>query len=74
VKCDLKPEFKGNQLWFFAAVCPHMGCAVKWNPKDTTFDCPCHGSQFDTDGVCIQGPGKAGLEKLAPNQNQTVVT
>lgn len=58
-----------GQLHRYSAVCPHLGCAVKWNPKDTTFDCPCHGSQFDINGVVIQGPAKQGLSKLSSNQN-----
>lgn len=60
-----------SRCWFIlcAAVCPHLGCAVKWNPKDSTFDCPCHGSQLNTNGVCIQGPAGKGLGKLFTNQN-----
>lgn len=50
-----------------AAICPHLGCAVKWNPKDSTFDCPCHGSQFDTQGVCVNGPAKANLDSISYN-------
>lgn len=49
----------------FSAVCPHLECAVKWNPSDSTFDCPCHGSQFDTKGRCIQGPSTADLPSLS---------
>lgn len=59
-----------GELHRFSAVCPHLGCAVKWNPKDATFDCPCHGSQFDTQGVCIQGPAGKGLDEFFMlNQN-----
>lgn len=47
--------------WWHVAVCPHMGCIVKWNPIDHTFDCPCHGSKFDHYGRCINAPAKADL-------------
>ena len=39
----------------WSAVCPHLKCSVMYNPKDNTFDCPCHGSHFDTNGDCING-------------------
>lgn len=47
--------------WWHVVVCPHMGCIVKWNPIDHTFDCPCHGSKFDHYGRCINAPAKADL-------------
>lgn len=36
--------------------CPHLGCALKWNPEENSWDCPCHGSRFDSDGNLIDGP------------------
>lgn len=36
--------------------CPHMGCALKWNPHEHTWDCACHGSRFDADGSLINNP------------------
>lgn len=45
----------------FNAVCPHLGCLLEWNPNEKSFDCPCHGSHFDKQGKCINGPAKADL-------------
>lgn len=36
--------------------CPHMGCALKWNAQEHTWDCPCHGSRFEEDGRLINNP------------------
>ena len=36
--------------------CPHMGCALKWNPQEHSWDCPCHGSRFDNNGNIIDNP------------------
>ena len=36
--------------------CPHLGCALKWNRAEHTWDCPCHGSRFEDDGKLIDNP------------------
>ncbi len=36
--------------------CPHMGCALKYNPHEHSWDCPCHGSRFTQNGKLIENP------------------
>ncbi|MGI5899625.1 MAG: FAD-dependent oxidoreductase [Christensenellales bacterium] len=46
----------------FGKRCPHMGCALRWNPHERTWDCPCHGSRFDRKGNLINNPAKKELQ------------
>ncbi len=43
--------------------CPHLGCALKWNPQEHSWDCPCHGSRFTEDGRLIDNPATGDLKK-----------
>ena len=36
--------------------CPHLGCALKYNKAEHSWDCPCHGSRFALDGKLIDNP------------------
>ena len=41
--------------------CPHLGCALKWNPQEHSWDCPCHGSRFTAEGILIDNPANGDL-------------
>lgn len=43
-------------------VCTHLGCTV--NRVETGFLCPCHGSQYDSDGLVVGGPAPKTLHWL----------
>lgn len=36
--------------------CPHMGCALKYNKQEHSWDCSCHGSRFEENGKLIDNP------------------
>ena len=55
-----------GSLSALSARCPHLGCAVRWNALERSWDCPCHGSRFAAaDGHVLNGPARSGLEPLA---------
>jgi glycine/D-amino acid oxidase-like deaminating enzyme/nitrite reductase/ring-hydroxylating ferredoxin subunit len=46
-----------------SATCTHLGCIVHWNEVERSWDCPCHGSRFGTDGTVLNGPAREALAK-----------
>jgi glycine/D-amino acid oxidase-like deaminating enzyme/nitrite reductase/ring-hydroxylating ferredoxin subunit len=51
-------------LHMLDARCTHMGCHVRWNAAERSWDCPCHGSRFDVDGSILHGPAVRALRTL----------
>jgi len=43
--------------------CPHLGCALRWNKEEHSWDCPCHGSRFDPEGKRLNNPATGDLKK-----------
>ena len=51
-----------NLLNFSSKRCPHLGCALKWNNAEHTWDCPCHGSRFTEEGKLIDNPATGDMD------------
>ncbi len=68
-RCMLTPQivFNGAEslmgyLYPTAKRCPHLGCALKYNKAEHSWDCPCHGSRFTESGRVINGPANGNLK------------
>ena len=46
--------------------CTHLGCLLRFNSAERSWDCPCHGSRFDVDGAVLEGPAVDPLELRTP--------
>ncbi|MEK6799074.1 MAG: Rieske 2Fe-2S domain-containing protein [Planctomycetota bacterium] len=45
----------------YLAVCPHLGCLVKWEGGRKEFLCPCHAAVFSSAGQVVSGPAPGPL-------------
>lgn len=54
----------GGALQAVSPSCTHLGCHVRFNAAERSWDCPCHGSRFATDGTVLHGPAVRDLEPV----------
>ena len=66
-------EIDGS-LTAFSTVCPHLGCAIDYNPETKKFICPCHKSSFSLAGEVLEGPSPRSLDSLEINEQEKLVT
>lgn len=50
--------------------CPHMKCGLVFNEVEKTWDCLCHGSRYDIDGKCIEGPSNHDITVRKINEKK----
>lgn len=67
----LRPQLAANGLESTLGIltptgprCPHMGCALKYNAAEHSWDCPCHGSRFGEDGSLIDNPATDDKQRI----------
>lgn len=61
----------------YSMFCTHQGCLTSLATNTgggQQFNCPCHGSQFNSDGSVKQGPAEKSLAKLSTSYNPTTDT
>ncbi|MDQ3322824.1 MAG: FAD-dependent oxidoreductase [Acidobacteriota bacterium] len=60
---------ENGKLYQRSAVCTHLGCIVRFNSLEKSWDCPCHGSRFGVDGHPINTPAIAPLAEIEDSSN-----
>lgn len=62
-KVGVYKDMDGNSH-FVSTTCTHIGCELKWNSAELSWDCPCHGSRFTYTGDIIEGPALECIKLL----------
>lgn len=59
-----------GKLHIVNITCTHVGCELKWNDAEKSWDCPCHGSRFTYDGEILEGPATHRLNHYKEEKNK----
>ena len=62
-----------GKLQAFSSACPHLGCAVDFDPGEAKFKCPCHRSAFGLGGEVEAGPSPRPLDTLELQEENGLV-
>ena len=54
-------------------VCPHKQCRVEVKSA-SLIKCPCHGSEYKTDGTYVSGPARKSLQQFRVTVDNGVIT
>jgi len=65
-----------GRLFVIFAQCTHLGCTPDWESSQNIFHCPCHGSEYDSEGVNFAGPAPRPMDRchvIIDPSNQIIV-
>ncbi|MBU3136302.1 FAD-dependent oxidoreductase [Clostridium gasigenes] len=61
---------ENGKLFIVNIKCTHLGCELRWNNCERSWDCPCHGSRFDYMGNVLEGPAINPLKSYGEGPNK----
>ncbi len=70
----LKESNNPESFIALSSKCTHRGCKVAFKADLNKFQCPCHKSEYDTNGNVIKGPAKKALQKYTVNIKDSILT
>jgi len=53
-----------EKIYAISARCVHLGCTVNWFEDTRIFRCPCHGSEYRSNGTQFAGPAARPLDRF----------
>jgi cytochrome b6-f complex iron-sulfur subunit len=53
-----------DRVYALSARCTHLGCTINWFGDLRVFKCPCHGSEYHSNGVNFAGPAPRPLDRF----------
>ena len=53
-----------GQIYAISARCVHLGCTINWFGDTHIFRCPCHGSEYRSNGVNFAGPAPRAVDRF----------
>ncbi len=54
---------EAERLFVIFARCTHLGCTPNWLSGERIFHCPCHGSEYDSEGINFAGPAPRPMDR-----------
>jgi Rieske Fe-S protein len=58
-------QLEAGTFTALSAICTHQGCTVSFDSSTKGFECPCHGSRYDSTGKVVNGPATSPLPPIA---------
>ena len=62
-----------DRLFVVYARCTHLGCTPDWKASENKFNCPCHGSGYDSEAINFEGPAPRPTDPVSIPRSTAVL-